>query len=439
MMGHSLGAAGAIEAVFSILAMRAGFLPPNINFSETDPACPLNIVANESRPAELRCVVSNSFGFGGTNASLVIESGADLQSAIASESRKTLAASRKQSPELAHLAGFAWVTPHGTDLASVWSRIQRGERAEPQLLRNPETGRMHRHLPVPMKCVEAVGRQPRLRRASAISHFAVAAGLAAIEHAGLKVTPEFAAGTALIFAIGDGGVFYTRRFYEGIVKQGANTASPLLFPETVHNAPASHLAAALGIDGPTYTLVGDATVGLAALKMAEQLLDLGGVERCVVVACEELDWILCEAYRDWRLAGSCGALLAEGAAALVLTRAAGRARIAVHDGIPFFRRSEAAAALDRVLADLGAHGPFDTVVSCRNGTFIDAAEASALAKYSPAARVLAPKLTLGESLGASALMQIVNAALAVETDGAQSVVVPVLGWNQQASGAVVLA
>ena len=73
MMGHSLGAAGAIEAVFSILSIRNQFLPPNIHFRESDPAWPLNIVANESRQARIRRVVSNSFGFGGTNASIVIE------------------------------------------------------------------------------------------------------------------------------------------------------------------------------------------------------------------------------------------------------------------------------------------------------------------------------------------------------------------------------
>lgn len=73
MMGHSLGAAGAIEAVFSLLALQHGFLPPNINYSEPDPAWTLNIVANQAREAALSCIVSNSFGFGGTNASVVLE------------------------------------------------------------------------------------------------------------------------------------------------------------------------------------------------------------------------------------------------------------------------------------------------------------------------------------------------------------------------------
>ena len=75
MMGHALGAAGAIEAAFSVLALRGQFLPPNINYAKADPAWALDIVANEARDARVQCVVSNSFGFGGTNASVVLESG----------------------------------------------------------------------------------------------------------------------------------------------------------------------------------------------------------------------------------------------------------------------------------------------------------------------------------------------------------------------------
>ena len=72
MIGHSLGAAGAIEAVVCLLALQSQFLPPNINFRAPDPDLALNIVANESREAKIDVVLSNSFGFGGTNASIVI-------------------------------------------------------------------------------------------------------------------------------------------------------------------------------------------------------------------------------------------------------------------------------------------------------------------------------------------------------------------------------
>jgi 3-oxoacyl-[acyl-carrier-protein] synthase II len=73
MIGHSLGAAGAIEAVVCLLALQAQLLPPNINFRRPDQDLDLDIVANKSREAKIDIVLSNSFGFGGTNASILIQ------------------------------------------------------------------------------------------------------------------------------------------------------------------------------------------------------------------------------------------------------------------------------------------------------------------------------------------------------------------------------
>src|SRR3984893_6781753 len=73
MMGHSLGGAGAIEAMVCLLALQTQFLPPNINFRNADQGLDLNIVANESREAKIDIALSNSFGFGGTNASILIQ------------------------------------------------------------------------------------------------------------------------------------------------------------------------------------------------------------------------------------------------------------------------------------------------------------------------------------------------------------------------------
>ena len=72
MMGHSLGAAGAVEAVICLLALQHQFLPPNINFRAPDEDIHLNIVANKAQPALVSTVLSNSFGFGGTNASILM-------------------------------------------------------------------------------------------------------------------------------------------------------------------------------------------------------------------------------------------------------------------------------------------------------------------------------------------------------------------------------
>ena len=70
MIGHLLGAAGGVEAVFSVLTLRDQVLPPTINIETPDPSCDLDYVPGQAREAEVNCVLSNSFGFGGTNASL---------------------------------------------------------------------------------------------------------------------------------------------------------------------------------------------------------------------------------------------------------------------------------------------------------------------------------------------------------------------------------
>ena len=72
MTGHLLGAAGAIEAIACVQAVQSGVLPPSINFDEADPDVPLNVVANEAREVTINSALSNSFGFGGQNASLII-------------------------------------------------------------------------------------------------------------------------------------------------------------------------------------------------------------------------------------------------------------------------------------------------------------------------------------------------------------------------------
>ena len=73
MTGHMLGAAGAVEAIFSALALRDGFIPATINYQTPDPDCDLDVVPNQGRNAEIRYVLSNSLGFGGHNGSLLFK------------------------------------------------------------------------------------------------------------------------------------------------------------------------------------------------------------------------------------------------------------------------------------------------------------------------------------------------------------------------------
>jgi 3-oxoacyl-[acyl-carrier-protein] synthase II len=72
MTGHLLGAAGGVEAVFSVLALRDQVAPPTINLENPDPECDLDYVPNVAREMKIHTVMSNSFGFGGTNATLIL-------------------------------------------------------------------------------------------------------------------------------------------------------------------------------------------------------------------------------------------------------------------------------------------------------------------------------------------------------------------------------
>jgi 3-oxoacyl-[acyl-carrier-protein] synthase II len=71
MIGHLLGAAGGVEAIFTILTIRDGIMPPTLNYDTPDPECDLDYVPNVARKGQVNVALSNSFGFGGINATLV--------------------------------------------------------------------------------------------------------------------------------------------------------------------------------------------------------------------------------------------------------------------------------------------------------------------------------------------------------------------------------
>jgi 3-oxoacyl-[acyl-carrier-protein] synthase II len=81
MTGHLLGGAGGLEAGISVLALQRQVLPPTINYEQPDPACDLDYVPNQARKADIEYALSNSFGFGGTNAALLFRRWSDAGSA----------------------------------------------------------------------------------------------------------------------------------------------------------------------------------------------------------------------------------------------------------------------------------------------------------------------------------------------------------------------
>ena len=365
------------------------------------------------------------------------------------------------------IAGMGWVTPLGRGVDSVWEQLLHGDEASATAISEEFGNRPYHVFRVPESALTGLAH-PRLRRASLISRFAAAAGLDALRAAGVKLDAQNAERTALIFAIANGGVIYTKRFYRDVVDTGAQSASPLLFPETVFNAPASHLAAILGVTGATYTLVGDGAVGLAAIKMAEDLMANEPLDHCLVVGTEEVDWLSCDAYRRWRLLRLAppiepfneqqrGMILSEGAGAIVLARDGPFTIECAHPGGYFTKRAEAEEILKRILRDL-SRSEVDLVIASANGTFVDQAECRALKAVIPNVLVYTGKPALGESVGAAGLWQIILAAQALRSaelppvlhagpaialrvplsrtpmTGARRAIVLSCGLNQQAAG-----
>ena len=344
------------------------------------------------------------------------------------------------------IAGMGWVTPLGRGIDAVWDRLVAGEEASAQSISDGPEGKKYPFFPVPSTALTNLPPHARLRRASAISRFAAAASLDALEEAISTTLAGNRGGAkafdfdnsdirreqridmeriALVFAVSNGGVVYTKRFYRDIAESGAQSASPLLFPETVFNAPASHLAAILGISGASYTLVGDGAVGILAMKMAEDLMMNEALDFCLVVGAEESDWLLCDAYRKWRLLKTQppiepfrrpprGMILSEGAGAILLARDGTIAVDKIHAGANFSRRKEANELIVRILSDL-ADERSKILIASANGTFVDLAEETALLREMSEATIYSLKPALGESVGASAIWQVIVAAQSLRT------------------------
>jgi len=237
----------------------------------------------------------------------------------------------------------------------------------------------------------------------------------------------------IITCVMTGCVNYSRRFYDEVLRD-PTTASPLIFPETVFNAPASHLGALLDAETISYTLVGDPGTFLQGLALAGSWLFQKEVDECVVVAAEEGDWLTSDAFRYFNR----NVILAEGAAAIALRRGAIAKREVMlkavtgsHTYVNGVRPAEATA---RMRAELLTTGEADLLCDGATGDLhLDAPESAAWKEW-PHARI-SPKRLLGEGLAASAGWQSVLAIDSLFQTEHESAYVSVAGCNQQAIGA----
>ncbi len=253
-----------------------------------------------------------------------------------------------------------------------------------------------------------------------MTHYTVGAALEALGgDAGLVSSGALRLG--IVVCTMTGGISYSRRFYQEVLQDPA-VASPLVFPETVFNAPASHLSAYLGTSTVNYTLVGDAGAFLQGLAVAAQWLEDGVAEACVVIGAEESDWTAADALRLF----DSHSVHTAGAGALYLKGqcppAAPVELAAVTDSFPVTRTLGRDEAARDMRAQLPASAPNELLCSSESGN-------AAWSGWRGGR--LTPGEILGEAFAASAAWQCAAACDAIQRCQYEAANVSITGANQQ--------
>lgn len=333
------------------------------------------------------------------------------------------------------IADWGVVSPAGWGKDAFRQALNAGEPIACKDL--PRPGRT---APLRVRTVPAPSKRPdflthaRLRRTSPISQYVVASALEALG-ADVPKVQQNQLTLGIVLCVTCGCVNYSRRFYDEAWKN-PSTASPLLFPETVFNAPSSHLAALLGTTAITYTLVGEPTNMIAGLALAAQWIQDKRVQACLVVGAEENDWLTADAARlhDPQVT------LGDGAGALYLkahsteTPAAGVELLEVTDPKFFFSREDQFRAGDEVRRQLAPFAQKSCLCDGLQGAeHTDRVQRAVWQDW--AQPRISPKRVLGEGLSAGAAWQCACAIDAIQRGVCDSAVVNVMGMNQQVIGA----
>jgi len=321
--------------------------------------------------------------------------------------------------------GRGAVSPLGIGVESLLSPGSARQEEMP-LLSRPEQKVQVFRIDLKQEAWKRWQKEPRLRRASPIALFMAEAASQALKEA----EPASGARIGLVCAFGTGSIVFSRKFYADFSRMGRNLASPALFPETVYNSPASHLAALLGIGGMAYSIAGDECAWVEALRIARTWLALGQTDYVLVVGAEELDAVAVEAYErsGWLEPGK-AFRPSEGASAVLLGREA-KANLpvifAAETGWPYRNAAgewSAKAAAGAMWPDLPEQAK---IYRSAESNPLAALEAGCIA-----GRETCPSFSYaGEAFAASAGWQTIRAASCLEA-GKVSVALPVWGLNQQ--------
>ena len=267
-LGHTLAAAGAIEAVVTAFAIQKSILPPTGALVDPDPACALgHVVKAENTP--IRAAISSSFGFGGMDAVVVLGRHDAKTPAVPKQARVVVTGAAAITPE-AVLEGEALAGLVGPGIAPDIADAIRFD--------------LDAHLDVE--------RARRLDRASRLGAIVVGRALA-----NGNVAPDVNRDAGVVLGNAFGAVDGTAMFMRRLKEKGARFASPADFPSLVPSSPAGHVSIYLGLTGPAMVVADLGTSGEAAFVQGFELVASGEVERVAVSAVEEKSIIVDQVFR----------------------------------------------------------------------------------------------------------------------------------------------
>jgi len=258
MVGHCLGAAGAIEAVFAIKALTTNKVPATLGYTDEDlenlkeKAGKIDFVPNKSHEKNLDTVMSNSFAFGGNNASIIF-------------SKKEGNVDTKNDCGEVYVTGLGIVTPYGSGVDKYVSMVNDKVK--------PESSSMHSEVTID-DYVE-YGLKPLFRKHDNLSRIQVVSGMQALKNANITVTDENATSIGIVEGSSEGALGTCLEFTENIVEKGCANGSAFKFPNTVYNAAGGYLSICSGIKGYNVTVTNGSQSGLQAVAYATNIIRQG--------------------------------------------------------------------------------------------------------------------------------------------------------------------
>lgn len=415
MVGHCLGAAGSVEAVFCVKAIERGVVPPTVGYTDEDKAAmrekagDFDFVPNKGKSRKVEYVQSNNYAFGGNNASIIYaKEGAKAKLSGATE-------------EKIFITGLGIVSPMGNTVGTYTDNVN--AKAEPHKCE---------------QCGDAVSavnaddfagvgiKLNFYRKLDKLSQMTCVSGKLALADAGIEVTEDNATEIGIVAGTSDGPQTDIANFQKGIIANGTQSGSAFLFPNTVYNAAPGYLSISAGVKGYNVTYSNGAASGLAAVAYSSRVLKTTQNNVILAVGADEDSDTVHMLYEKLGAFKS-GMKLSDGAITVALEKESsankrGAKKYAEVLGSGFARSDVAfgkygdgktlKSAIDLALAESGVKAAdIGLVMTCSNGIkSLEKAETEALKDFAKAEKV-SVKDICGEGRAASSALEVAHAAL----------------------------